>query len=264
MKITIIGCGWLGLPLAKELMSKGHTVSGTTKSEFKVQELEAIGIDAYVYGLEENSPLPNHIRNHSEVLIITIPPVNRGITDFYGTVLKNLVKQFAKLERVIFTSSIGIYPQQSSIYAEDFEFLEMEKNSTLYHAEHALSTLLGNKLTILRLGGLFGAGRHPVHSLSGKGKVENPFGLVNLVHQSDVIRCIEKCLTSETSGIYNVVYPEHPYREHYYTKLYRQHNLNAINFIISPTIERNIDTSKIKKELGFEFTHSIYDLSDCL
>ena len=30
--VAILGCGWLGLPLAKHLLAQGHRVLGTTTS----------------------------------------------------------------------------------------------------------------------------------------------------------------------------------------------------------------------------------------
>ena len=265
MKITIIGCGWLGLPLGKELLKQGHAVSGSTQSNTKLKELETAGIAPFLYSLEDNTQIPGIICKSTDVLIITIPPVRRKKDPtFYGKGLKQLIKQFSGVKRVIFTSSIGIYPQHSAVYFEHFEFLEQEKETALYLAESALSNTLKDTLIILRLGGLMGDGRHPVKHLQGRDDVENPFGLVNLVHQSDVIRCIQLCIKNEDAeGIYNVVNPENPWRKEYYTKLYRQNDLKAINFVISPTIERRIDTTKLRRELGFSFEYSIYDLSDC-
>lgn len=265
LKITIIGCGWLGLPLGVELEKQGHDVAGSTKTKEKQELLEANGIHSFHYDFEENSKVPLRIAKSTEVLIISVPPIRKKEPDFYGNALKALITQFLNTKHVIFTSSIGIYPQQSSIFFENFEFLEMEKNTSLYKAEETLTSLVKSKLTILRLAGLFGNGRHPVKHLQGKNDVKNPFGLVNLVHHADVIRCILRCLESENAnGVFNVVYPEHPWRKEYYTKLYRQHDLKAINFALTPTIERRINTTKVREELDFSFEHSIYDLSDCL
>lgn len=265
LKITIIGCGWLGLPLGKELLKQGHSIAGSTQSNEKLKKLEKLGISSFHYSLDKNTEIPSEVCSSTEILIITIPPLKREKDPkLYGGNLKKLVKQFTGVRRVIFTSSIGIYPQRSTIYFEHFEFLEQEKNTVLFQAEHALTSLLKNKLIILRLGGLIGDGRHPVNYLQGRDDVENPFGLVNLIHQTDVIRCIQQCIeNADVYGIYNVVNPENPWRKEYYTKLYRQHGLKAINFVMSPTIERHIDTTKLRQELGFSFNHSIYDLSDC-
>ena len=45
-KIGIIGCGWLGLPLAKEFVSNNYKVKGSTTTKEKLEILENEGIDA--------------------------------------------------------------------------------------------------------------------------------------------------------------------------------------------------------------------------
>ena len=47
MKISILGCGWLGFPLAKSLVEKGFSVKGSTTSENKLSILSTAGILFY-------------------------------------------------------------------------------------------------------------------------------------------------------------------------------------------------------------------------
>ena len=37
--ITILGCGWLGLPLAQTLVKEGYSVKGSTTTEDKLEVL---------------------------------------------------------------------------------------------------------------------------------------------------------------------------------------------------------------------------------
>ena len=53
-KISILGCGWLGLPLAKSLLSKSYEVKGSTTSESKIDLLKNAGISPFQIQLEEN------------------------------------------------------------------------------------------------------------------------------------------------------------------------------------------------------------------
>ena len=41
-KIALIGCGWLGLPLAKSLLKKGYQVAGSTTSVEKLSQFRHI------------------------------------------------------------------------------------------------------------------------------------------------------------------------------------------------------------------------------
>lgn len=264
--ITVIGCGWLGLPLAEELVKQGHRVAGSVRNPTKLKALKSLGIEGFVYNSEDNTPIPEEIAAGTEYLVITLPPQKREEPKYYGELLAGIVRQFKRVKHVIFTSSTGVYPQCSGTYYEDFAFLEIEKEkNVLFHAEQAIQAATKSTLCILRLAGLFGGGRHPVHQLAGRLDVKNPSGNVNLVHRSDVIRCIGMCIGNpHANGIFNVVYPEHPWRKDYYTKLYRQHDLPAIGFIPSQTIERRIPSDKIMKTLDFRFQHSINNLHDLL
>ena len=58
-KISILGCGWLGLPLAKSLLSKGHEIKGSTTSESKLEMLKNAGILPFQIQLEEHQIIGN-------------------------------------------------------------------------------------------------------------------------------------------------------------------------------------------------------------
>ena len=45
--ISILGCGWLGLPLARQLIKLGYSVKGSTTSPEKIQILKGSQIDGY-------------------------------------------------------------------------------------------------------------------------------------------------------------------------------------------------------------------------
>jgi 3-hydroxyisobutyrate dehydrogenase-like beta-hydroxyacid dehydrogenase len=52
IKISILGCGWLGLPLAKSLLAKSYEVKGSTTSENKLEVLINAGILPFQIQLE--------------------------------------------------------------------------------------------------------------------------------------------------------------------------------------------------------------------
>ena len=54
-KISILGCGWLGLPLAKALLVKGFSVNGSTTSQEKLSILQNAGINPFLIQLDSKS-----------------------------------------------------------------------------------------------------------------------------------------------------------------------------------------------------------------
>ena len=51
-KISILGCGWLGLPLAKALIGNGFSVNGSTTSIDKIGLLENAGITPFLIEID--------------------------------------------------------------------------------------------------------------------------------------------------------------------------------------------------------------------
>ena len=75
-EISLIGCGWLGLPLACYLIDKGFNVKGSTTSKEKLDLLRTYNIEGFLIELNETEILGNYSEflTGSETLIINIPP----------------------------------------------------------------------------------------------------------------------------------------------------------------------------------------------
>lgn len=76
----VLGCGWLGLPLAKRLIEKGYNVKGTTTSSSKLDILRNGNISPYQISLSETGiqgDIDGFLSN-METLIINVPPKLRG------------------------------------------------------------------------------------------------------------------------------------------------------------------------------------------
>src|SRR4051812_59143 len=113
-QISILGCGWLGLPLAKSLLEKGFSVKGSTTSLEKISILENNGIQAFQIELSEIE-IKGEINSFlatSEILIIDIPPKLRGISsENFVQKIQNLIPfiEKSKIEKVVFISSTSVY-----------------------------------------------------------------------------------------------------------------------------------------------------------
>lgn len=218
MKISILGCGWLGLPLAKYLVQKGFEVKGSTTSESKIHLLSEVGIEPFLLQFLPQIERESIVKFlDSDILIICIPP--RAGTfgdDFHVQQIESLVQylSLSPIQSVIYTSSTSVYPELNREMNENDEVIE---NHALVKVEQLLKNTSKN-VTILRCGGLMGGERIPAKYFAGKtintGKIP-----VNYVHRADVIAIIimilEEGFWDET---YNVVSPEHPIREEIYLK----------------------------------------------
>lgn len=269
-QISILGCGWLGLPLAKKLIEKGHSVNGSTTSENKLSILENAGINPFLVTLESEtvSESITDFLAESEILIIDIPPKLRGTNDnssqkIFVEKIENLIPYIAKssVKKVLFVSSTSVYGHANELITEEtIPNPETESGKQLLLAEAIMQKNQNFETTILRFGGLIGKDRHPVTSLSGKENLANADAPVNLIHQNDCIRIIEAIIhQSKWNEVFNAVAPFHPTREDYYTQKAKEQNLILPKFSQEKSnIKKTISSEKIENSLKYKFDLEIY------
>lgn len=263
-KISILGCGWLGLPLAKSLISKGFSVKGSTTSEAKIAVLESANIHAYSIRLTENEVIGNMeaFLSESEILIIDIPPKLRGDSaENFVAKIATLVPFIEKstVNHVVFISSTSVYADDNTIVTENSQpEPDTESGRQLLASEKLLQTNTNFQTTVIRFGGLIGENRHPIHFLAGRKNLENPEAPINLIHLDDCIGIIEAVITKDTKGeVFNAVAPYHPTRKDYYTQKAAALGLVLPEFEESkPTVGKTIVSDKISTILGYTFKHS--------
>jgi len=275
-KISILGCGWLGLPLAKSLLSKSYTVKGSTTSESKLDLLKNAGISPFQIQLEADQIIGKikDFLNETNVLIIDIPPGLRRETSTSNEMtfvnkIKNLIPYIEKsgIQKVVFVSS-------TSVYGDSFPIQEITEETTLnpdtesgkqlVTAETVLQSNEHFKTTLIRFGGLLGEDRHPVKFLAGRTNVENPDAPVNMIQREDCIGIIEKILKQvqhdnwEWNQTFNAVAPQHPTRKEYYHK--KAQILNLPLPIFAENLESKgkiISSKKVETILGYSFQKEI-------
>ena len=238
MHISILGCGWLGLPLAEKLIEKGHAVKGSVTSPEKITVLQGKGISPYIIDLNTILGAGVHdFLQDSEVLIIAIPPkVKQDNSLSYPEKLQALLPYIVKsgINKVLFTSSTSVYadaPDIPVITEYTTPNPDTDSGKQVLAAEQVLQSSTDFKTTILRLGGLIGGDRHPVYHLAGRAGIPNPYAPVNLADRDMIIEVIVQIIEVDIFGnVFLVVNPEHPTRKLYYTNEAKKHGLPLPKF----------------------------------
>lgn len=230
MKISIVGCGWLGKPLAKKL-SKKYKVECFTRKKDNDKSLK------YVYSPQASDDFWN-----ANLFIIAI-----STKDDYLQTLQKLAYYMNSSSRVILMSSISVYREFDAHVSRD---KKITKIALQKEAEELMSSLR-KKLVILRLGGLMGYDR-----VSGRWKSASTFsdGPVNYVHRDDVINVVRKIIKDDVSnGIFNVVAPKHPLRSEVHKKNAKQFGFELGTF--KGKTKRIVDANELKEELDYDFKY---------
>lgn len=254
--ISIIGLGWLGLPLAQHLKTLGWNIRGTKQTSEGVQQMHHLGLDCSLFDLS-SCHIPAEISTSAK-LIINIPPSTSA--DHYVNGIKRLVSLgiLQNLEHVIFVSSTSVFPNTQGIFDEESP-TEITSPTTqkLIEVEQWLLTL-DIHCDILRLGGLIGKNRHPIHYLAGKSNLSGANQPVNLVHLNDCIRAIQLLLeTPQKQRIYHLCSPLHPTRAEYYGEIAKQFQLTPPHFLPdNQPMKRIIAANKICQQLGFDYQYA--------
>ncbi|MFT5171128.1 MAG: nucleoside-diphosphate-sugar epimerase, partial [Candidatus Marinamargulisbacteria bacterium] len=111
--VSILGCGWLGLPLAKTLLSLDFEVGGSTREKNRYALLQAAGIKAIQLDVTNLESMEhNRVFFDRKILIVTLP-FKRSFTQ-PGEYKKQIDAVIRMAEQsltdwVIFTSSTSIY-----------------------------------------------------------------------------------------------------------------------------------------------------------
>lgn len=264
-KVSIIGLGWLGMPLAMALNAKGYKVVGSKTTLDGVEAARMSGIECYplnftpemVCQAEDLETLLN-----VDVLIITLP-ARRTVegSEIYFQAVQQLADSALahNIPRIIFISSTSIYGEGEGTVRENSPLEPVTiSGKVLKELENWFHKLPHTSVDVLRLAGLVGVDRHPGRFLAGKTEVKGASHGVNLVHRDDVVAAISLLLSLPRGGhTYNLCAPGHPQKQHFYPLLARQLNLPEPQFATEAQVSSGklVDGSRIVKELGFEYLY---------
>ena len=258
--VSILGCGWLGVPLGKHLRNRRFSVKGSVTSPEKFGLLRTSGIVPYRIVLNEAGvEVDDPGFFETDVLIISIPPRRiDGVERIFPTQIAQLIPIILKsgIRKVIFISSTSVYPENLKTATEnDVLSPDKESGKACLAAENLLNHLTDFETTILRFGGLIGDDRNPARFLlkSDRAVANIP---VNLIHQDDCVGIIAAILEKDLWGeTLNACCPEHPLKKDFYGKAAQISGISLPH--ISDQIEayKIIDSSKLKRLLKYKFKY---------
>ena len=234
--ISILGSGWLGLPLAKEL-SQTYKINLSTRTEEKKESLKCSSINTFLIDIDMiDTKISSFLQ--SDILIINIP--SKNIDGF-----KELIKQIlcSTIKRVIFISSTSVcHNEQNPLKKID----ELFQNTDI-------------KTTILRFGGLIGYSRNPANFFKNGKIVKNSNAPVNMIHRDDCISIISEIIRQDMfDEAFNCCSPSHPTKREFYTYCAVSEELIIPIFddIEDFSIYKTIKSDKLISKLSYKFIYS--------
>ncbi len=252
--VSILGCGWLGLELGRELAKYDFQVKGSVTKPEKLDLLRSAGIHPYRLNWSDKD-IPIEFFE-CDIMIITIPPSTPNYKNSFVEFIHKM--ELYHIKRVIYTSASSVYPDNNmAVKEEDAEhIISPHSGLALLEIENLLRTNRTFSTTILRFSGLYGPDRKPGKFLSGKKNISGGNKPVNLIHRDDCVSIIIEIIKQGVWGeTFNASADIHPTRKEFYTAACLNQGLPLPSFNNETSNFKIVNSDKLKATLGYSFIH---------
>lgn len=265
-RISILGSGWLGFPLAVELnKADDYLVKASSRNEKRLIAIRKAGIEAYAYDIDilgTQQASEQDVFLQADILVINI--TSKSVEAFTHLISKI---EESTIQQVLFISSTSVYANSPKLNSADVteESTEQLKQCPLLKIENLFLNNDHFKTTVIRLSGLIGYQRHPGRFFLTADEndvvycktIKNPDAQVNMIHRDDCIGIINAIIQQNCWGnVFNACASQHPTRREFYKVAMKY--LGDVDPIFSgqtDSVGKVISNKKVKGQLGYSFIH---------
>jgi nucleoside-diphosphate-sugar epimerase len=282
MRAVILGCGYVGLELGRQLDAAGHDVTGVRRSATGLDAVEAAGLDAVEADVTDEgdlSAVPD-----ADWLVFAASSGGRdadAAREVYVDGLSTAVDHFGDRgqppDRLVYTSSTGVYGDHGGDWVDESTPLDptTEKTRVLAEAERVARERAREydiDGTVARFAGLYGPDRYRLERYL-RGPVTA--GYLNMVHRDDAAGAVAHLLaTDRARDDVVLVVDDEPVHKWYFADWLTDHAglprpekrskaARLANGDLSTPAARRLRTSKrcsnaYLHELGYEFRYPTF------
>jgi nucleoside-diphosphate-sugar epimerase len=194
MAKLIVGCGYLGLRVARLWRASGERVFAVTRSAQRARQLASEGLAPLVADSAE-LPLPQDL----QTILFAVGydrSAARSVHEVYVGGLAQVTSQLPQAaSKLIYISSTGVYGQVTGGEVDEDSPCQPTRagGTACLAAERLLAaSRFGQQAIVLRLAGLYGPGRIPrAADLAAGRPIDAPAnGWLNLIHVDDAARIV--------------------------------------------------------------------------
>jgi nucleoside-diphosphate-sugar epimerase len=206
MRITVVGCGYVGLELARQLADRGHDVTGVRRSDEGLEAVDAV--DENVDAVRADATDPDSLRSLPDADAVVFAASSGGreaaaARAVYVDGLRNVLTEYKTRarppDRLVYTSSTGVYGDHEGEWVDEETPLDptTEKTQVLVAAERVATVEAaeaGIDGTVARFAGLYGPDRYRLRRY-----IDGPVtaGYLNMVHRDDAAGAIRHLLETD-------------------------------------------------------------------
>lgn len=263
MKITIIGCGYVGSAIAKLWSEAGHHLTVTTTTPAKISQLSSLASEVILLQGNDLDTMTKAIAGR-EVILFAVGAKQRDLDTYrqaYLETAQNLVAAIQTTDTVrqlIYTGTHAVLGNQAGEWVdEQCPYNPLNENGKiLCQTEEIILSLSAQseqlKTCILRLAGIYGQGRELIkifRSWAGTTRPGDGKDYANWVHLDDIVQAIALACQQQLQGVYHLSSDETLTKREFYDRLFTAHNLPTLNWnknLSSPSFNVRLSNQKIK------------------
>lgn len=279
MRVLIVGCGYVGLPLGAELVRQGHEVFGLRRTDLAEANLRAAGLTPLSADITRSEDLAR-IPASFDWVVNTVSSTQGGVDDYrqaYWQGTKNLLEwlQNSPLKKFVYTSSTSVYGQTDGSLVKESSVTEPVSvtSRVLVETEHLLVEAARQKhfpAAILRVAGIYGPdrGRLLLQYLKNEARMTGQGErILNMIHRDDVVGAVLTALRDGRPGeIYNAVDDEPVTQLHFFSWLAEVLGKYPPPFVAEAEAgepkrgltQKKVSNRKLKMELGYAFKYPTF------
>ncbi|MFB6304940.1 MAG: SDR family oxidoreductase [Haloferacaceae archaeon] len=203
-RVVVVGCGYVGLELGRQLAARGHDVTGVRRSDAGLDAVRAAGLDAVRADATDAHSLD--AVPDADWLVFAASSGGRGADaarEVYVGGLETVIESFAARadppERLVYTSSTGVYGDHGGGWVDEATPVDptTEKTRVLAEAERVARETAADRGidgTVVRFAGLYGPDRYRLERY-----LEGPVteGYLNMIHRDDAAGAVAHLLRTD-------------------------------------------------------------------
>lgn len=279
MRVLIVGCGYIGLPLGAKLVEQGHDVTGFGRSIESRPNIADAGILPINADVTQLASLPK-ITTPFDWVVNCVSSSHGGPESYRNVYLqgtRNLIDWLKPHppHKFLYTSSTGVYGQDDgTLVKENHETAPAtETGKILVETEQLLRGAHSNEdvpSIILRIAGIYGPERTFLlrRFINGEARIEGEGRRhLNMIHQDDVVGAIIAALNVGKPGeIYNAVDDEPVPQLHFYRwlaktlamKMPQAASPEELKTKKRGVTDKQVSNCRLRTELGYQFKYPTF------
>lgn len=201
MKVLIIGCGFLGKHISYLLKNKTSLCVTTTQKDPKIANTKFEILKPALY-----RKIPSLVKDN-DIIIVTASATDHNYHTSYLVLSRYLKKALQNTcdKTLIYTSSTGVYAENSGNVVYEYSPLDIEKSHILIETEKNYLSLANVRVVIFRLSGLVGHFERTLENLYTRYQNIPMYPKhSNFIYVEDAACAVEYACFHPIRGIYNL------------------------------------------------------------